>query len=487
MFLPLFSLVLWPIYAILAAAQGIGNFSPGTMPFGIRSPYLNTWILNNGPGASWPRFWINRNTGWSGLVRIDGVTYQWLGGMGTGIATSDLRYPTVTNLEITPTRTIYTQQAGSMKLVITSFSPIEPTDLAKQSLPFSYLSFEASSTDGKSHSVQVFSGISPEWCSGNRTDIVTWSTNTTQDSIFHTIQLQQLQPFTEISQQAQDAVVYFAMPIGPNVTATIASAKDAHPQFAQNGSLSSPPLAPPDDIDRSPQDFFALAVDLGDITSTETPIVWSLGVVRNATTTYTTGSGNPQIRYPYFLSQWASIPEAIDMFLGDFSAALSRATGLDDKIMNDASLISPQYTSLVSLAARQTIGGTEITISMGADGSWNTSDVMIFMKVIGNTRRANPVEVLYASFPFFLYLNSSYCGQLLLPLLEFQDSPLWTQPYAAQDLGIEYPQSLGGAGLHDQGVEQSGNMLIMALAHAQASGDQSLISRYVSQTYFWSA
>lgn len=50
-------------------------------------------------------------------------------------------------------------------------------------------------------------------------------------------------------------------------------------------------------------------------------------------------------------------------------------------------------------------------------------------------RRTNPVEVLYASFPFFLYLNATWGGQLLTPLLEFQDSSQWTQPYAARDLG----------------------------------------------------
>lgn len=45
------------------------------------------------------------------------------------------------------------------------------------------------------------------------------------------------------------------------------------------------------------------------------------------------------------------------------------------------------------------------------------------------------MEVLYASFPFFLYLNASYAGYLLSPLLEYQDSPQWSQPYAARDLG----------------------------------------------------
>lgn len=87
------------------------------------------------------------------------------------------------------------------------------------------------------------------------------------------------------------------------------------------------------------------------------------------------------------------------MFLSDLPAALSRATDLDNKITNDTSLISPQYTSLASLAARQTMGGTEVTISLGTDGSWNTSDVMIFMKDIGVSRWAIDLSVSYAINP----------------------------------------------------------------------------------------
>lgn len=74
------------------------------------------------------------------------------------------------------------------------------------------------------------------------------------------------------------------------------------------------------------------------------------------------------------------------MFLGDFSNATSRAITLDNRITNDASAISSQYANLVSLAAKQVIGSTEITISKNGDGTWNTSDVMIFMKDVGRSQ-----------------------------------------------------------------------------------------------------
>ena len=54
--------------------------------------------------------------------------------------------------------------------------------------------------------------------------------------------------------------------------------------------------------------------------------------------------------------------------------------------MNDASAISPQYTDLVSLAARQAMGGVEFSVINGTNGSWNTSDVKIFMKDVGTSQ-----------------------------------------------------------------------------------------------------
>jgi hypothetical protein len=57
--------------------------------------------------------------------------------------------------------------------------------------------------------------------------------------------------------------------------------------------------------------------------------------------------------------------------------------------------------------------------------------------LICHRRRVNPVEKIYASLPIFLYINPSYVRMLLEPLLEFQNSPIYTNGYAAPDLGTK--------------------------------------------------
>lgn len=179
--------------------------------------------------------------GWTGKIRVDGATFQWMGenGAADGIAT-------VTDIQITPTRTIFTMQAGPMNLTVTFLSPVEvrsclsshqlestdtaaqkPSDWAKQSLPFSYLSLEAHATDAASHSVQVYSDVtggvqiiatcvrfidqSLEWLSGNRAMPMQGSSQTTSGTIYHEFALQKPQPNVEIDHQALDVTGYYAM------------------------------------------------------------------------------------------------------------------------------------------------------------------------------------------------------------------------------------------------------------------------------------
>ena len=66
-------------------------------------------------------------------------------------------------------------------------------------------------------------------------------------------------------------------------------------------------------ISLSPYLSFALAFDLGNITSTKAPIVWSLGVVRNPVVSYLTGSGQVQPRAPYFLTKYNNVQDAVSL------------------------------------------------------------------------------------------------------------------------------------------------------------------------------
>ncbi|KAJ3478653.1 hypothetical protein NLI96_g9611 [Meripilus lineatus] len=448
-----------------------------TVPLAIRNPHFNCWTIGSSPGSVWPGLWNRQILGWDGLVRIDGVTWQWLGDTWV----SGVMTPILNQVQFSSTQTIYSFQAGNVTLKVTYLSPIEVKDLARQSLPFSYVAFEATSNDQRDHNIQVYSDISAEWCSGDRSSLVIWNTGSTAKNTYHRVQLQNPTPFAEHQDQAEDATVYFSMPKGPKSSARINIDNVCRSQFVQTGSLSGSDSVPPGIISE-PFQVFSFAMDLGNITGTSTPIVWSLGVVRNVTIYSNVEAENRQMRYPYYVTRWSNVLDALDYFAGDFSNALNRATDLDNQVSRAANSRSNNYEYLASLAMRQTIGSIEVTISKGNDGNWNMSDIQTYMKDVGSSRRVNPVEVLFDSLPFFLYMNSSYCGHLLSPLLEFQNSRRWSQPYAARDLG-KTTLIISADMPHDEGIDR--NMLIMAFAHASAAFDKSLITQHYDLLKNW--
>ncbi|KAJ7662636.1 hypothetical protein DFH06DRAFT_1042656 [Mycena polygramma] len=478
--LPLSILHLLTVWLCPARAQQ--TFFPGAVPLAVRSPTFNCWLdTRNGsnPMTTWPTFWNDQHIlGWAGYIKVDGQTWHWLGSPVPGNASTWLA------TQVTPTRTILTVQAGPMQLNVTFLSPIEPSDWGRQSFPFSYVYVDGKATDGKQHSIQLYSDISGEWVTNSLGQAIQWSSSVTGNTAYH--QVSAIPPNPVFKDVAEDSVAYHAISSGqPNLVSVIGTDQALRAQFAAPGqgfSLSTDLAGQTGNVRGSDGKFpvLAHAVNLG-TTDTIATVAWAVGVIRDPVTTFAGVQ-----RRSYYWSQYASIGDAIDAFMADFPAARTRALALDQKILQDSAAVSPEYTDLVSLGARQAMAGVEITLSQKQDGSWNLSDVQGFMKDVGNSQRVNPTETIYAALPAFMYFNASITGLLIEPLLQYQNSSSYTNSYAAPDLGLTYPAVTGNANANQvYGVENSGNMLILALTHAQSSGDGSLISQYYSLLRQW--
>ena len=58
---------------------------------------------------------------------------------------------------------------------------------------------------------------------------------------------------------------------------------------------------------------FGLAVDLGTIQSTPSPVTWSVGYVRDPSITYSAPGGAVQQRRPYYVTQYKSVEDAVSV------------------------------------------------------------------------------------------------------------------------------------------------------------------------------
>jgi len=93
--------------------------------------------------------------GWTGLIKVDGTTFLWMGAPG-GFNNKANQ----TSFEYTSTKSIFTMTAGKIELKVTFLSPLTPKDYKRQSLTFSYMDVAVSSLDGSEHDVQVYTDIS---------------------------------------------------------------------------------------------------------------------------------------------------------------------------------------------------------------------------------------------------------------------------------------------------------------------------------------
>ncbi|KAH9026764.1 hypothetical protein EDB85DRAFT_1868788 [Lactarius pseudohatsudake] len=469
------------IFSLFHYTSAQQTFYPAAIPLFVRSPYLNCWgYLSDEPSN--PR--ISQTTTFSQLtalqvlnlvvlVRVDNITYLFLGNASTVNTTVNL-----TNVVVSPTQTKITADAGPMQINLTFLNPIEPGDWVKQSIPFSYMSFTAESLDGTAHAMQVYSDINL----GGRSSGVTkldYDHSTVGGMAINGGHFDYA-----IRPQPEWGTLNFGMQSGANgygdITTNVSQVLASRDLFRLNGVLGNVDQGYDKAQDYQDSTVFAISRDLGIIRATQDPVISAIGYRVNLVINYTDLSGATQQRKLLYEDKYGGKGDILADFISDFANASSRAQELDLKILQHASPISGPLGDLVSLATAQVYGSFHLTYGIDADGDFNKSDVMAFMRNMGgsNTNRVNAVETLYSAFPAFMYIDPGLGRLFLEPLFRLQASQIYTNRYAAADIGTNYPDVTLTNSAHNQGVEHSGNMLIMTYAHARASGDSSLINRY---------
>jgi len=165
----------------------------------------------------------------------------------------------------------------------------------------------------------------------------------------------------------------------------------------------------------------------------------------------------------------------IDFHYSDYKTAVADGQVVADKIESEATeLVSSNYADILALPARQAIAATVF--------SGTPSQPILFLKEISSNGDMQTVDVVMPAFPFFLYINPEWVAYLLEPLLENQQAGLYPNAWAMHDLGT-YPNATGHPLGDDEPmpVEESGNMLIMALAYVQSLNDTSTAQAWINQ------
>jgi hypothetical protein len=400
---------------------------------------------------------------WGVFARVNNATYALLGGTTPAPIAGVSTNATVVSASYTSTHSTFVLEAANVIFTLDFFSPVSPKDFVRQSLPFSYLIVSANAS--QTATVEIYSDIDGSWAYPGPAK--TWNYTTSGSAGVYQISLATQELYSENSDMALwGQAVWATTSAQSSYTYQAGAPATVRGQFVANGALNGAMPA---------WTFGAvagLAHELGSFSGSKS-VTFAVGFAREQAINYL---GNAQTGY--YRSQYGTTVDAVVGFLGDYSAALAEANTLHAAVVGAAkTVMNAAYGDILALSVRQAFGGTDVTIP---EGSLDTTQARMFMKEISSDGNVNTLDVIFPAFPIFRLVNPEYVRMLIDPLLAYMATGDWPHPYAVHDLGSSYPNATG----HNLGnaefmpLENSGDLIMLALAYQQASGNTAYAKPY---------
>lgn len=462
-----------------AAARAADGFRPMSVPLVAHDPYFSVWSDSDTLAGDVTRHWTHAPLPLVSLVRIDGRTFRLLGD-----EPKDLPALPQVGLDVRPTHTEARFEGEAVNVTLTFLTPALPADLELMARPVTYVMWHATTRDGKPHKVSVYFSAAAHLAVHETRQRVTWGRET-----FGPVKAVSLGSVDQpVLQRRGDATridwghLYVAAD-DPRAELAVGASDALARGFVSGGRL------PEQDDARKPR-----------AASDATPVLAFAATLPGVGTPGVKGSGvRAMIAYDDdyaidYMSHWlraywrrsgATIGDALQAAARDFASIHDRCNTFDKELTADlVKAGGVKYARLAALAHRQSLAGSKLVADAKGMPLWfpkeNTSNGCI-----------GTVDVIYPQIPHLLLLNPALAKASVAPVLDYAASPRWKFPFAPHDLGT-YPQATGqvyGGGERTEEnqmpVEESGNMLIIAEAIAQAEGNADFASRYWPQFTRW--
>ena len=157
------------IVALFGATAVGQSMLPPAVPLVTHDPYFSIWSMNDHLNDGPTRHWAGKVQRLTGLVRIDGKVFRWMGDAPRGMTA----LPQM-SVNVTPTRTVYQFRDGDIAGG-GFYSPLLPGEPEVMSRPVTYITMATESKDGAPHSVQLLFAADALLSVDTGTQEVTWS------------------------------------------------------------------------------------------------------------------------------------------------------------------------------------------------------------------------------------------------------------------------------------------------------------------------
>jgi hypothetical protein len=458
---------------VMLAASLAAQQRPPAVPLVAHNPYFSVWSMADKLTDQDTKHWTGARQPMTGLARIDGKTYRFM-----GEHPSEVPAMKQTSLEVTPTHTIYKFEAGQVSLTVSFFTPAFPKDLDVLSRPVTYLTLSA--TGQGEHELSVLIDVDPVIAVNTEDEAVTWGRSRAQGLTVLNVGSRDQRVLNRPGDDLRIDWGYFHLAVPDAAGAEFAESTDAVSSFASTGALPRSDEMEMPSMPREHAAHLAAVLPMGKVSTT--PV--SRHVLLAYTEDYAIEYLQRKLR-PYWQRNGMSAQQMLATAESEYPSLEARGEKFDRELTVDLEKTGGKdYAQVAILAFRQTLAAHGLAADF--DGT-----PMLFPKENFSNGCISTVDVLYPSAPFYLFFNPALIEAQMKPVMEYAALPRWKWPFAPHDLGT-YPlangQVYGGGEATEEDqmpVEESGNLLIMAAALGQETGNWEFARQYWPQFSRW--
>src|SRR5262245_1375437 len=465
-------------------AQTPAPLRPRAVPLIAHDPYFSVWSMSDSLTAEPTKHWTGADNPLTGLIRIDDVTLRF---MGANLRTEPpLQAMKQIGFKLTSTRTMYSFEANGIHLVLTFLTPALPQDLNALSRPLTYIIWDARAIDGREHNIRLYLDATSHLVVNLVDERAMWSRHELGDMRVARLGSteQKVLPRAGDDLRIEWGYLYFAVPAQGSRVTTLGATMAQRRLYAN--SLNLPESHDLENLHFSTSrqiPLIAVALDLDK--------VGAANVTRYAMVAYDDVYSieyfNRRLRPYWRRDNKTGAEELLKIGARDFASLKDRCEKFDAELTADlVKAGGEKYAALAITAYRQTLAAHKLVADI--DGT-----PLYFSKENFSNGCIATVDVTYPSAPFYLLFSPRLLKGMLQPIMDYAKSPRWRFPFAPHDLGT-YPLANGqvyGGGEETEDnqmpVEESGNLLILLAALAEAEGHADFSKPYWPLLQKWAA
>ncbi len=461
---------------LTATEQNLPPLRPPAVPLVTHDPYFSIWSPADKLTDADTVHWTGKPHRLTSLVRIDGKAFRVMGKEPVAVPALPQ-----TNLEVLPTRTIYTFEGEGVQLTLTFMAPALPEDLEVLARPVTYVTWTSQAMDSKRHNLQFYMDASGEIAVNHPQQLVLWGTERKGDVLALAVGSEE-QPI--LAKKGDDlridwGYLHLATPKSADSADLIHSRGSAHDGFVETGSviLKAEKRSGPVTADSR---VASLSFRLDGVGAKPVSRWLMLAYDDEFSIQYM----KKNLR-PYWRRNGNDAAALLRKAAADYESLKKRCEQFDAELMADLRKAGgEQYALLAALAYRQCFAAGKFV----AD---DHGQPLQFSKENHSNGCIGTSDVFYPMAPQFLLFGPTLAKSFLVPFMNYAASERWKFPFAPHDLGT-YPhangQVYGGGERSEENqmpVEESGNLLILMAAVAEMEGNADFAGLWWKQLEQW--